>query len=74
MYISLHLIQLSMQYLILLTIFIYFRSVNMIDLLSQFMATHTKKDGAWVDTRAKQTYVSCCFTFAYTFYIFKLLL
>ena len=34
-YISLHLIQFSTQYLILLTIFIYFRSINMVDLLSQ---------------------------------------
>jgi len=35
MYISLYIIQFSTQYLILLTIFISFKSVNMVDLLSQ---------------------------------------
>ena len=33
------------------------------------MATHTNKKDDWVDTRARETYVSYCFKF-FNFFIF----
>jgi len=35
---------------------------------------HTKNVGLWVDSRARQTYVSYCSNFVYTIYISNLVL